>query len=106
MFVEAKAVDEHGEVHLELLQLHIENLDKEIQNIAIKMGKKCLYPKGETLCDRAWWYHNCWKKADPKVSFLGIFEHLACKIMHIHIVSREALFSYLKAGAELQQLGL
>lgn len=69
MFVEAKAVDEHGEVHLELLQLHIENLDKEIQNIAIKMGKKCLYPKGETLCDRAWWYHNCWKKADPKVRF-------------------------------------
>lgn len=39
LFVEAKAVDEHGEVHLELLQLHIDNLDREIQNIAIHMGK-------------------------------------------------------------------
>lgn len=38
LFVEAKAVDEHGEVHLELLQVHIDNLDKEIQNIAIHMG--------------------------------------------------------------------
>lgn len=67
MFVEAKAVDEHGEVHLELLQLHIDKLDREIQDIALNMGKKCLYAKGETLCDRAWWYHNCWKAADPKV---------------------------------------
>lgn len=38
IFVEAHAVDEHGEVHLELLQLHIDNLDREIQNIAIHMG--------------------------------------------------------------------
>lgn len=38
LFVEAKAVDEHGEVHLELLQLHIDDLDHEIQNIAIHMG--------------------------------------------------------------------
>lgn len=64
----AKAVDEHGEVHLELLQVHIDNLDREIQNIAINMGKKCLYPEGETLCDRAWWFHKCWKQADPKVN--------------------------------------
>lgn len=69
MFVEAKAVDENGEVHLELLQVHIEELDSEIQTIAIRMGKKCLYPQGETLCDRAWWFHNCWKKADPKVRY-------------------------------------
>lgn len=39
LFVEAKAVDEHGEVHLELLQVHIDDLDKEIQDIAIHMGK-------------------------------------------------------------------
>ncbi|XP_055305302.1 pheromone-binding protein-related protein 6 [Sitodiplosis mosellana] len=70
LFVEAKAVDEHGEVHLELLQVHIDELDREIQDIAIHMGKKCLYPKGETLCDRAWWYHQCWKSADPKHYFL------------------------------------
>lgn len=38
IFVEAHAVDENGDVHLELLQLHIDNLDREIQNIAIHMG--------------------------------------------------------------------
>lgn len=42
IFVEAKAVDEHGEVHLELLQVHIDDLDQEIQNIAIHMGKLIL----------------------------------------------------------------
>ncbi|XP_031628241.1 pheromone-binding protein-related protein 6-like [Contarinia nasturtii] len=70
VFVEAKAVDEKGEVHLELLQLHIDDLDEEIQNIAIRMGKKCLHPVGETLCERAFWYHKCWKQADPKHYFL------------------------------------
>lgn len=39
IFVEAHAVDENGDVHLEKLQLHIDNLDREIQNIAIHMGK-------------------------------------------------------------------
>lgn len=38
VFVEAKAVDEKEEVHLELLQLHIDDLDEEIRNIAIRMG--------------------------------------------------------------------
>lgn len=42
LFVEAKAVDEHGEVHLELLQVHIDELDREIQNIAIHMGESIL----------------------------------------------------------------
>lgn len=40
LFVEAHGVDENGEVHLEKLQLHIDNLDREIQNIAIHMGKR------------------------------------------------------------------
>lgn len=75
LFVESKSVDEHGEVHLELLQSHyIDNLDREIQNIFLSIGKKCIYPEGETLCDRAWWYHNCWKKTDHKVSFGYYFE--------------------------------
>lgn len=68
IFVEANAVDEHGEVHLEKLQVHIEDLDREIQNIAIGMGKKCLYPEGDTLCEKAYWFHKCWKTNDPKVS--------------------------------------
>lgn len=69
IFVEAKAVDENGEVHLEKLQTHIDSLDEEIRNIAIHMGKKCLYPQGETLCDKAFWFHKCWKTADPKVFY-------------------------------------
>lgn len=68
IFVEVNAVDEHGEVHLEKLQVHIEDLDREIQNIAINMGKKCLYPQGENLCEKAFWFHKCWKTNDPKVS--------------------------------------
>ena len=67
IFVEGKVVDEKDELHLEKLQLHIEKLDKEIRDIAYRIGKKCLYPEGETLCDRAFWYHKCWKSTDPKV---------------------------------------
>lgn len=47
IFVEAHAVDENGDVHLELLQLHIDNLDREIQNIAIHMG---IYQLFSLLC--------------------------------------------------------
>lgn len=53
LFEQIDAVDEHGEVHLEKLQLHIDNLDREIQNIAINMGKKCLYPQGK-LTKKLW----------------------------------------------------
>lgn len=41
IFVEAHAVDEHGEVHLEKLQVHIDDLDDEIQRIAFNIGKHC-----------------------------------------------------------------
>lgn len=67
IFVELKAVDDKGEVHLEKLQFHIENWDEELKSIALHMGKRCLYPEGETLCDKAFWFHKCWKTQDPKV---------------------------------------
>lgn len=70
IFHEAKVVDDNGEVHLEKIQVHIEKLDAELQEIAMNMGKKCLKPEGETQCDRAFYYHKCWKSADPKVKFL------------------------------------
>lgn len=69
LFKEAKVVDENGELHLEKLATHIEKLDEEIQLIAIHMGKKCLRVQGENQCERAFWYHKCWKSADPKVIF-------------------------------------
>lgn len=40
LFAEAHALDENGDIHLEKLQVHIDNLDREIQNIAIHMGNK------------------------------------------------------------------
>lgn len=67
LFKEGKVVDDNGEVHLEKLATHIEKLDDEMQLIAIHMGKKCLRPQGDNQCERAFWYHKCWKSADPKV---------------------------------------
>lgn len=61
-------VDEHGEVHLEKMQAHIENLDRATQNILINIGKRCIYPEGDTLCEKAFWFHKCWKSVDPYVS--------------------------------------
>ncbi|XP_031617822.1 pheromone-binding protein-related protein 6-like [Contarinia nasturtii] len=70
LFKEAGVVDEKGELHLEKMVTHIEKLDEEIQMIAINMGRKCLKPQGENQCERAFWYHKCWKTADPKHYFL------------------------------------
>lgn len=58
LFKEARVVDDDGEVHLEKLATHIEKLDEEIQMIAINMGRKCLRPKGDNQCERAFWYHK------------------------------------------------
>lgn len=60
-------MDEDGNVHLE--KLH-DMLPESMHDIAMHMGKKCLYPQGDTQCERAFWLHKCWKTADPKVSHL------------------------------------
>ena len=65
IFHEAQVVDENGNVHLE--KLH-DMLPESMSDIALNMGKKCLYPKGDTQCERAFWLHKCWKTADPRVS--------------------------------------
>ncbi|XP_063709574.1 general odorant-binding protein 83a-like isoform X2 [Culicoides brevitarsis] len=67
VFHEAKVVDDNGDVHLE--KLH-DMLPDSMADIALHMGKRCLYPKGDTLCERAFWLHKCWKTADPKHYFL------------------------------------
>lgn len=69
LFHEAKVVDENGELHLERLAEGLDMLKPEIQEIALGMGKKCMKAVGDTLCEKAFWYHKCWKTADPKVSF-------------------------------------
>lgn len=50
-------------------KLH-ESLPDSMHDIAMHMGKRCLYPKGETQCEKAFWLHKCWKQADPKVSLI------------------------------------
>ncbi|XP_050100489.1 pheromone-binding protein-related protein 6 [Anopheles aquasalis] len=67
LFHEAKVVDDNGDVHLE--KLH-DSLPDSMHNIALHMGKRCLYPEGETLCEKAFWLHKCWKQSDPKHYFL------------------------------------
>lgn len=62
-------MDENGDLHLERLAEGLDMLKPEIQEIALGMGKKCMKPAGDTLCEKAFWYHKCWKTADPKVSF-------------------------------------
>ncbi|XP_032597537.1 general odorant-binding protein 83a [Drosophila grimshawi] len=66
VFDETDVLHEDGEVHLEKL---LDRLDS-MHDIAINMGKRCLYPKGDTKCERAFWLHRCWKQADPKHYFL------------------------------------
>jgi hypothetical protein len=60
-------VDNDGNVHLE--KLH-EALPDSMHDIALHMGKRCLYPQGDNLCEKAFWLHSCWKTADPKHYFL------------------------------------
>ncbi|XP_055602366.1 general odorant-binding protein 83a-like [Uranotaenia lowii] len=67
IFHEAKVVDDQGEVHLE--KLH-DSLPDSMHDLALHMGKRCLYPEGENQCERAFWLHKCWKTADPKHYFL------------------------------------
>lgn len=67
VFHEGHVVDDEGHLHLEKLSAGIDTLDAETQQIALKMGMKCLTPEGNTPCETAFWYHKCWKTADPKV---------------------------------------
>ncbi|XP_034487221.1 general odorant-binding protein 83a-like [Drosophila innubila] len=67
VFDETDVLHEDGEVHLEKL---LDRLPDSMHDIAVNMGKRCLYPKGDTKCERAFWLHRCWKQADPKHYFL------------------------------------
>ncbi|KAG5671868.1 hypothetical protein PVAND_002039 [Polypedilum vanderplanki] len=64
IFHETHVVDDTGNVHFEKL---LDSLPESIHDKAFNMGKKCLYPQGENLCERAFWLHKCWKTADPVV---------------------------------------
>ncbi|XP_055384795.1 pheromone-binding protein-related protein 6-like [Condylostylus longicornis] len=67
LFHEIQVVDANGDVHLEKLYKKIPD---NLKDIALKMTEKCIHPEGDTLCQKAWWFHQCWKKADPVHYFL------------------------------------
>lgn len=64
IFHEANVLTDDGEVHLE--KFH-EMLPASMQDIALKMGEKCMKPEGKNRCEKAFWLHKCWKTADPEV---------------------------------------
>lgn len=70
IFEEAGAVHANGEVHLEELADHLSTYDDDVQEIFFHMGRRCLRPVGENLCERGFWFHKCWKTYDPKHYFL------------------------------------
>lgn len=71
LFQECNVVDAEGHLHLDKLMAGIEAaLSKEVQDIAVNMGKKCLRAEGTTACETAGWYNDCWKKSDPTHYFL------------------------------------
>ncbi|CAD7090618.1 unnamed protein product [Hermetia illucens] len=67
LFHEAGLVNDDGQVDLEMLYAM---LPDNLKEIALNMGKQCMTPQGDNLCEKAWWFHQCWKKADPKHYFL------------------------------------
>lgn len=64
VFHESEVVDETGNVHFEKLY---DRLPDSFKKIGLKMGSRCLVVQGDSLCERAFWIHKCWKMADPKV---------------------------------------
>ncbi|XP_034662964.1 general odorant-binding protein 83a [Drosophila subobscura] len=66
-FHEIEVVDDNGDVHLEKL---FATVPLSIRDKLMEMSKDCVHPEGDSLCQKAWWFHQCWKKADPKHYFL------------------------------------
>lgn len=61
-------MNDKGQLFVMRLADHIEsNYDDEVQTIVFNMGRKCLRPEGDNNCDKAFWYHKCWKSKDPVV---------------------------------------
>ena len=72
-------MNDKGQLFVMRLADHIEsNYDDEVQSIAFNMGRKCLRPEGDNNCERAFWYHKCWKSTDPvvRIQFSVLFDSI------------------------------
>lgn len=92
VFDETDVLHEDGEVHLEKL---LDRLPDSMHDIAVNMGKRCLYPKGDTKCERAFWLHRCWKQADPKVNVIVLISTSWSELLYSSIsLSLSVLVNY------------
>uniref|UniRef100_A0A182SNT8 Uncharacterized protein n=1 Tax=Anopheles maculatus TaxID=74869 RepID=A0A182SNT8_9DIPT len=62
MFRLTNVTDDRGELHMGKLLDHVPH---EFEDIALRMGVRCTRPKGKDVCERAFWFHRCWKQSDP-----------------------------------------
>lgn len=92
VFDETDVLHEDGEVHLEKL---LDRMPDSMHDIAVNMGKRCLYPKGDTKCERAFWLHRCWKQADPKVNVIVLISTSWSELLYSSIsLSLSVLVNY------------
>lgn len=71
VFEVLELINDKGDLFVMRLADHIEsNYDDEVQQIAFNMGRKCLRPEGDNNCEKAFWYHKCWKSKDAVVRIL------------------------------------
>lgn len=91
-------VDDRGLVHLEKVQDAYGD-NEEMHLILLNMGKRCLYPKGDTLCEKAFWLNRCWKRADPKVVVLC---RSFCVIIVFNVPSGCVYFAALLLGVKMR----
>uniref|UniRef100_A0A182JGY5 Uncharacterized protein n=1 Tax=Anopheles atroparvus TaxID=41427 RepID=A0A182JGY5_ANOAO len=68
MFRKSNVTDANGELHLGRL---MELVPVEFEDVLLRMGIRCTKPKGKDLCERAFWFHKCWKTADPVHYYLA-----------------------------------
>nr|QWF76624.1 odorant binding protein 2 [Anopheles sinensis] len=67
LFRLTNVTDDNGELHLGKL---LDTIPIEYEDIMLKMGARCTKPKGKDQCERAFWFHKCWKKSDPVYYYL------------------------------------
>lgn len=77
VFEVLELINDKGDLFVMRLADHIEsNYDDEVQSIAFNMGRKCLRPEGDNNCEKAFWYHKCWKSKDAVVCIFTSFHKL------------------------------
>ncbi|XP_059617218.1 general odorant-binding protein 83a-like [Phlebotomus argentipes] len=67
IFHKAEVVDDTGHVHFEKLRLKV---PEDLKDIGHNMLSQCENPVGADLCEKAYWLHLCFKRADPVHYFL------------------------------------